>query len=73
MYVTKQGDDTQKNTPVGFEGRGLSYAFGSLKAAAMKAQEIMESPQLNLVHIDKQLHTTMVMVLFLVTSVGVKH
>ena len=43
LYVTKQGDDTQKNTPVGFEGRGLSYAFGSLKAAAMKAQEIMES------------------------------
>ena len=43
LFVTKQGDDTQKNTPVGFEGRGLSYAFGSLKAAAMKAQEIMES------------------------------
>ena len=43
LYVTKQGDDTQKNTPVGFEGRGLSYAFGSVKAAAMKAQEIMES------------------------------
>ena len=48
LYVTKQGDDTKKNTPVGFEGRGLGYAFGSLKAAAMKAQEIMESPQLNL-------------------------
>ena len=43
LFVTKQGDDSQKNTPVGFEGRGLSYAFGSLKAAAMKAQEIMES------------------------------
>ena len=43
LYVTQQGDDTQKNTPVGFEGRGLSYAFGSVKAAAMKAQEIMES------------------------------
>ncbi len=43
LYVTKQGDDTQKNTPVGFEGRGLSYAYGSLKAACLKAQEIMES------------------------------
>ena len=43
LYVTKQGDDTQANTPVGFEGRGLSYAYGSLKAACMKAQEIMES------------------------------
>ena len=43
LYVTKQGDDTQANTPVGFEGRGLSYAFGSVKAACMKAQEIMES------------------------------
>ena len=26
-YVTKQGDDTQANTPVGFEGRGLSYVL----------------------------------------------
>ena len=43
LFVTKQGDDSQANTPVGFEGRGLSYAFGSLKAAAQKAQEIMES------------------------------
>mgnify|MGYP001417431783 CR=1 FL=1 len=43
LFVTKQGDDSQKNTPIGFEGRGLSYAFGSLKAAALKAQEIMES------------------------------
>ena len=43
LFVTKQGDDTQANTPVGFEGRGLSYAFGSLKAACLKAQEIMES------------------------------
>ena len=43
LFVTKQGDDSQKYTPVGFEGRGLSYAYGSLKAAAQKAQEIMES------------------------------
>ncbi len=43
LYVTKQGDDSQKNSPVGFEGRGLSYAFGSLKAACLKAQEIMDS------------------------------
>ncbi|MBR20674.1 MAG: hypothetical protein CMA64_11130 [Euryarchaeota archaeon] len=43
LFVTKQGDDTQANTPVGFEGRGLSYAYGSLKAAAAKAEEIMES------------------------------
>ena len=45
LFVTKQGDDTQANTPVGFEGRGLSYAFGSLKAAAQKAQEIVGLPQ----------------------------
>ena len=61
----------KKNTPVGFEGRGLSYAFRSLKAAAMKAQEIMES-FIEPVFIDKLLHTTMEMVFLLVTSVGVK-
>ena len=43
LFVTKQGDDTQARTPVGLEGRGLSYAYGSVKAAALKAQEIIES------------------------------
>ena len=33
IFVTKQGDDTQARTPVGLEGRGLGYAYGSLKAA----------------------------------------
>jgi hypothetical protein len=43
IFVTKQGDDTQARTPVGLEGRGLSYAYGSLKAALMKAEEVIES------------------------------
>ena len=43
LFVTKQGDDTQSRTPVGLEGRGLSYAYGSLKAACLKAQEIVET------------------------------
>ena len=43
LFVTKQGDDTQARTPVGLEGRGLSYAYGSLKSALMKAEEIIES------------------------------
>ena len=43
LFVTKQGDDTQARTPVGLEGRGLSYAYGSVKAAALKAQEIVET------------------------------
>jgi hypothetical protein len=43
LFVTKSGDDTQARTPVGLEGRGKSYAYGSLKAAALKAQEIIES------------------------------
>jgi len=43
IFVTKQGDDTQARTPVGLEGRGMSYAFGSLKAALSKAEEIIES------------------------------
>ena len=43
IFVTKQGDDTQARTPVGLEGRGLGYAYGSLKAALMKAEEVIES------------------------------
>ena len=43
IFVTKQGDDTQARTPVGLEGRGMSYAYGSLKAALSKAEEIIES------------------------------
>ena len=39
----KQGDDLQARTPVGLEGRGLSYAYASLKAALMKAEEVIES------------------------------
>ena len=37
IFVTKQGDDTQARTPVGLEGRGLGYAYGSLKAAFIKS------------------------------------
>ena len=43
IFVTKQGDDTQARTPVGLEGRGLGYAYGSLKAALLKAEEVIES------------------------------
>ena len=43
LFVTKQGDDSQARTPVGFEGRGLSYAYGSLKGALLKAEEIIDS------------------------------
>ena len=43
IFVTKQGDDSQSRTPVGLEGRGLGYAFGSLKAALLKAEEVIES------------------------------
>ena len=43
IFVTKQGDDSQARTPVGLEGRGLGYAYGSLKAALMKAEEVIES------------------------------
>ena len=43
IFVTKQGDDTQARTPVGLEGRGLGYAYGSLKEALKKAEEVIES------------------------------
>jgi len=43
LFVTMQGDDTQTRTPVGLEGRGLSYAYGSLKGALLKAEEVIES------------------------------
>ena len=43
LYVsTGKGDDTQKNTPAGREGRAWHYAYKSVGAACLQAQNLIE-------------------------------
>jgi hypothetical protein len=43
LYVsTGKGDDTQKNTPAGREGRAWHYAYKSIGAACLQAQNLIE-------------------------------
>jgi len=45
LYVSTSGDDTQRKTPVGKEGRAWSYAYKSLVAACLRAEQLIdESP-----------------------------
>ena len=41
LYVSANGDDTMRGVPIGSEGRALNYAYKSLHAAALKAEEII--------------------------------
>ena len=41
LYVSTVGDDTQKNTPPGREGRAWQYAYRSVGAALLQAQNII--------------------------------
>ena len=42
LYVsTAKGDDTQKNTPIGREGRAWQYAYKSVGAACLQAQNLI--------------------------------
>ena len=42
LYVSAvKGDDTQKNTPLGREGRAWVYAYKSIGAAALRAQNLI--------------------------------
>ena len=43
LYVSTVGDDTQKNTPPGREGRAWHYAYRSLGAALLQAQNIIST------------------------------
>ena len=41
LFVTTSGDDFQRNTPPGKEGRAFSYAYATIGAACSKAEEII--------------------------------
>ena len=41
LYVSTGGDDTQRNTPLGREGRAPQYAYKTIGAAALQAQNLM--------------------------------
>jgi len=41
LYVSMAGDDTQKNTPPGREGRSQRYAYKTLGAAALQADNLI--------------------------------
>ena len=41
LYVSTGGDDTQKNTPAGREGRAWQYAYRSVGAALLQAQSLI--------------------------------
>lgn len=42
LFVSTIGDDIQRKTPSGSEGRSLSYAYASIGAACLKAQQLLE-------------------------------
>ncbi len=43
IFVTMKGDDTQRYTPDGKQGRAIGYAYRTINAAARKAEEIIVS------------------------------
>ena len=43
LYVSTVGDDTQKNTPPGREGRAWHYAYRTLGAALLQAQNVIST------------------------------
>ena len=43
IFVTTKGDDTQRYTPDGKQGRAIGYAYRTVNAAARKAEEIIVS------------------------------
>ena len=48
LYVSTFGDDTMKGVPIGDEGRALNYAYKSVHAAALKAEEIIDTSPLGI-------------------------
>jgi len=41
LYVTTKGDDLQQNTPIGREGRFWQYAYRSIGAACLQAENLI--------------------------------
>ena len=46
LYVSTRGDDTQTNAPPGREGRGWQYAYKTVGAAALQADNLISLSQL---------------------------
>ena len=45
IYVSTQGDDAQRKTPTGKEGRAWNYAYKTIVAACLRAEQLIdESP-----------------------------
>jgi hypothetical protein len=45
VYVSTQGDDSQRKTPLGKEGRAWNYAYRTIVAACLRAEQLIdESP-----------------------------
>lgn len=42
LFVSTIGDDLQRKTPSGSEGRSLSYAYATVGAACLRAQQLLE-------------------------------
>jgi hypothetical protein len=42
LYVTSKGDDLQSNSPIGREGRYWQYAYRTIGAAALQAENLIE-------------------------------
>ena len=45
LFVATTGDDAQTNTPPGKEGRALAYAFKTLQAACVYAEDLVKASQ----------------------------
>jgi hypothetical protein len=45
LFVSTKGDDLQINSPVGSEGRGWSFAYKTLGAAALRAETLINLAQ----------------------------
>src|SRR6056297_2757104 len=45
LFVSTSGDDTMAGVPAGKEGTSQSYAYKSVKAAALRAEEIMKASE----------------------------
>jgi hypothetical protein len=45
LYVSTSGDDDQRKTPAGKEGRAWGYAYKSLGAACLKAEALINASQ----------------------------
>ena len=48
LFVSTSGDDAQANVPPGKEGRALAYAYATIGAACLQAEELIELASMEL-------------------------